>query len=201
MIHQDLDACAQEVQDHSHKRADGIVAEDGQEQAEDADGEVVHQHLKAGLDLAVNGLVKHLDDPACKGAHDHGAHQHRIIGGAADDAYSCDGAHDSAAGTADHFAALVGDQDRQHVGQHRADHGAQSFIGKPACCDEQRCQQAPGDEGADVRHDHSAEEPAERLDFLFHVFSSSRISRHSFFFSLFNQDSLTITVSSASAGQ
>ena len=45
-------------------RADAEEADDGQQRAQDAGGEVVDQHLEAGLDLAVPDAVELLHDPA-----------------------------------------------------------------------------------------------------------------------------------------
>ena len=155
VVHQHLDAAAQDDQHCRHERSDDIEADDHQDEADDADGEVVDKHLKAGLDLAFHGFVKLLDDPACERAHDHGAHQHGVLGAAdhTDGGYDAD---DSASVSADHLTALVSDQDRKNVGKHRADHAAQLLIREPAGGDEQCGEKSPRDECADVRHDHSA---------------------------------------------
>ena len=67
-------------------RPDEQEAEDADNPAEDADGEVVDQHLEACRDLAFDRLVEFLDDPAAQRARQHSAHQHGIIGSAADNA-------------------------------------------------------------------------------------------------------------------
>ena len=168
-IDQDVNAALQEDQNACHDRSDHIEAYDRQEHAQDTDGEVVDQHLEACGDLAFDSLVEFLDDPAAQRACEHCAHQHGIIGSAADNADAGDRAHDCSSCAADHLTACVSDQDRKYVGKHRADHGGQLLVGKPACCDEQSCDESPCDECADVRHDHSAEEATKRLNFFFHV--------------------------------
>ena len=110
--------------------------------------------LRMTSTAAMNG-PKLLDDPACERAHDHGAHQHGVLGAA----YHTDGGDDADDGSsvaADHLTALVSDQDRKNVGKHRADHAAQLLIREPAGGDEQCGEKSPRDECADVRHDHSA---------------------------------------------
>ena len=170
-LDQDVNAAGQNYQNACHKRADQVEAYDREEHAQDTNGEVVDQHLEACRDLAFDCLVELLDHPAAQRACEHSAHQHGIIGSAADNADACDRAHDRASCAADHLTACVSDQDREHVGKHRADHCGKLLIGKPTGCNEQCCDKSPGDERADVRHDHSAEEPTEGLNSFFHVFS------------------------------
>ena len=43
-------------------RADAVEADDGHRAADDADAEVVDQHLEAGLDLALDEPVEQLED-------------------------------------------------------------------------------------------------------------------------------------------
>ena len=121
-IDKDVNAALQEYQNSCHNRADQVEAYDCEEHAQDTDGEVVYQHLEACLNLAFDRLVELLDDPAAQRACQHRAHQHGIIGSAADNADAGDRTHDRASLTADHLAACVSDQDREHIGQHRAYH-------------------------------------------------------------------------------
>ena len=106
-------------------------AEDRQEHAPDAGGEVVDQHLEAGPDLAVPERVDLLHRPAAERAHDHGAHEHRDLG-AGDDAHGRDRADHATAGVVEHLAAGVADQDRQQVGDHRADDAAAGEVAPAA---------------------------------------------------------------------
>ena len=173
-VDQDVNAALQEYQNACHDRSDQVESDDCKEHTQDTDGEVVDQHLKACRDLAFDCLVEFLDHPAAQRACQHCAHQHGIIGSAADNADAGDRAHDCASCAADHLTACVSDQDRKHVGQHRADHCGQLFIRQPTGCDEECCDKSPGDERADVRHDHTAEEPTEGLNFFFHCFPLSQ---------------------------
>lgn len=45
---QKINACGKYGENGGHKRADNVVAEDRQQHAEDADGEIVDQHFKTG---------------------------------------------------------------------------------------------------------------------------------------------------------
>ena len=172
-IDQNVNTAGQEYQDCCHKRSDQIESDDGKEHTQDTDGEVVDQHLETCRDLAFNCLVELLDHPAAERAYKHSAHQHGIIGSAADNADAGDRAHDRASCAAYHLTAGVSDQDGKDVGQHRADHCGELLIRQPTGCDEESCDKSPCDECADVGHDHSAEEPTEGLNFFFHVFPLS----------------------------
>ena len=165
---EEVNTGGQHGKDGGHERADDIVAEDGQKQAQNADGEVVDEHLKTGGNMAFHLLVELLDDPTGEGTHDHGAHQHGVVG-AADAAHNGDGGDDAAALSGDHLAALPCDEDGQQVGQHRGDHAGQLFVGEPARFNEQGGEEAPRDECADVRHDHTAEELAKAGNSVFHL--------------------------------
>ena len=118
--------------------------------------------------MAFDCLVKFLDHQTAQRADQHSAHKHGIIGSTADNTDAGDCAHDRAASAADHSTACISDQNRKHIGQHGADHCGQLLIGKPAGCNEKCCDKSPCDECADVGHYHSAEEPSEGLNFLFH---------------------------------
>ena len=85
-IDQNVNTAGQEYQDCCHKRSDQIESDDGKEHTQDTDGEVVDQHLETCRDLAFNCLVELLDHPAAERAYKHSAHQHGIIGSAADNA-------------------------------------------------------------------------------------------------------------------
>ena len=89
--HKEVHTGGQHGEDGSHERADDVVAEDGQQHTQNADGEVVDQHLETGGDMAFHLLIELLDDPAGQRAHDHGAHQHGVVRAA-------DAAHHGGAG-------------------------------------------------------------------------------------------------------
>jgi hypothetical protein len=178
---QEVDHVLELAGDPLHDRAHDEEAEDGQDHAPDPGGEVVDQHLEAGLDLAVPEAVDLLHRPAAERAHDHGAHEHRDVG-AGDDTHGRDGADDAAAHLVE-VATGVADEDREQVGDHRADDaaaveltpaaqagdpavvgGSDAHEGQPADLDEEGGDETPGDEGADVGHDHVRQEGAEPLD-------------------------------------
>ena len=62
-----LHAVAEAVGDPRDDRLDDLVAEDRQRAAEDADAEVVDQHLEAWLHLACDGVVEQLQEQADSG--------------------------------------------------------------------------------------------------------------------------------------
>ncbi|MCY1221847.1 hypothetical protein D9M72_339180 [compost metagenome] len=64
----------------------------------------------------------------------------------------------------DHAAAGVADQERKQEGDHRANELGQFLIGSKARRNEEGRDDAPGDESADVGHDHSGQERPEFLD-------------------------------------
>lgn len=128
VCHKEVHTGGQHSEDGGHERADDVVAEDGQQHTQNADGEVVDQHLETGGDMAFHLLIELLDDPAGQRAHDHGAHQHGVVR-AADAAHHGDGGDDTAAVACNHLAALPCNEDGQQVGQHRGDHAGQLSLG------------------------------------------------------------------------
>ena len=159
-----------------------IEAADREDESGDARGEHVDQHLEAGFDLALPQAVEPFHDPGGKRPHDHRAdeHMHRLqrilpLGErrvelvdeevrASDDAHDRDGRHHAPSGLIDHPAALHGDQQREQVVDDREDHRFQALVGHEPVRDEEGGDDAPRDEGGDVRHDHPREERAEFLD-------------------------------------
>ena len=63
-------------------------------------------------------------------------------------------------------------EDGQQVGQHRVDQACHLGVGPPSRGDEERRDESPRDERADVGHDHAAQGPAEFLYLLSHSFLS-----------------------------
>ena len=96
--------------------------------ADDAGGEVVDQHLEAGLDPVLEELVEQLEQVRGERADDHRAEEHRHVG-ADDDAHGGDGADHGAALAVDQPAAGVADQDRQQHGDHRVDQLGEVSLG------------------------------------------------------------------------
>ena len=160
--HNGLNAGAQDIVDRQHHGAYGHIGQDGQDAAQDAGGEVVHQHLEAAGDGILHSAVKLLDEIAAHRAHDHGAQEHGDVG-TGDDTAGGNGAHHAAAVAVDRCAAGEAQEQGDQPLAHGAAHLGQVLIGHPARGDEQGCQKAPGDEGADVRHDHARQEPTKLL--------------------------------------
>ena len=150
-----------------NNRADGFHGNQCQHGCQNAQGEVVHQHLKARLDMAVHGLVKLLDNPGRQRAYNHGAQEHRHL---CTDNYAhggC-GTDDAAPLACYHLAACVGNQKRQHHRSHRPHQRSELFIWQPAGRDKHGCNQAPGNKCPDIRHYHAAQKSSEDLQFFFH---------------------------------
>ncbi len=172
MVDQDFNTGGKDRQDGGHQRADAVEAKHGEQHADDADGEVVDEHFETGGHAGFHELVKLLGDPAGKRAHDHGAHEHRLAFRAADTGngtHDGNGGHDAAAQSADHLSALAGNQNGQQEEQDVRVDGRQLLIRQPAVRDEQCGNETPGNECADVGHDHSREELTEPLDCIFHI--------------------------------
>src|SRR5215211_3134004 len=175
VVDQPVDAVAQCRRDGIDRRPEDEEPSDGQRRRQDAGGEVVDQHLEAGLDLAFPQLVDVLHGPSGQRPHDQGAEEVRIRG-ADDHAHGGHRRNHAAADAVDHPAALDGDEQRQHEPDHRADKAdvgiAVGVVPEatdpadrgPARLNEERGDEAPGDEGGDVRHDHAGQEGAELLD-------------------------------------
>ena len=158
VIYQEFNTCGQDCQDRCHNRANCIVAQNCHNHAQDANREVVNQHLETSRHTAFHQLVKLLNHPTCQRAHNHGTHQHWLTFGTAytgDTTHNCDCAHNTAAIAADHLTALCCNQNRQQVGQHVRLNGCKLCIRNPAGFDEQGCDKAPCDKGTDIRHDHA----------------------------------------------
>ena len=149
-------------------RPDGVKPQDGEQHAQNADREVIDQHLESGLDLSVDKAVELFDDVSGQGPHNHRADEHGDL--APDD-------HPGRGDRTDHPAPLagdvasrrVGDKQRQQVNEHRIDELRERRTGPPARGNEEGRDEAPGDKGADVGHDHRAQGPAESLDVLLHM--------------------------------
>ena len=166
-----LGTAAYEHRQAGNHAADDIVAQNGQQHAENADREVADEHFEACLHAPLDHAVEPADRISRQRTHDHRADEHRNI--AADD-------HADGGNGADHPAPLpgdvapcgVGDQQRQEVGQHRPDQLRELSVGPPSLRDEKRGDESPRDERADIGHDHAAQGPAELLDLLSHNFVS-----------------------------
>ena len=166
-----LGTAAYEHRQAGDHAADNIVAQNGQQHAENADREVADEHFEACLHAPLDHAVEPADRISRQRTHDHRADEHRNI--AADD-------HADGGNGADHPAPLpgdvapcgVGDQQRQEVGQHRPDQLCELSVGPPSLRDEKRGDESPRDERADIGHDHAAQGPAELLDLLSHNFVS-----------------------------
>lgn len=126
-----LGTAAYEHRQAGDHAADDIVAQNGQQHAENADREVADEHFEACLHAPLDHAVEPADRISRQRTHDHRADEHRNI--AADD-------HADGGNGADHPAPLpgdvapcgVGDQQRQEVGQHRPDQLRELSVGPPS---------------------------------------------------------------------
>ena len=131
--------------------------------ADDAGGEVVHQHFEACPRLLRGELVDLLEQERGERADDHRAEEHRYAR-ADHDADRCDGTDYRAALTMNDPAAGVPDEHRKQESDDRADEGGEVSVRQPAGGDEESSDQAPGDERADVGHHHPGQIAAEALN-------------------------------------
>ena len=107
--------------------------------------------------MSLHQLIKFLDHPARKRTHDHGSHQHRLSIHTADSGDASDNgdrADDHAAFLGDHLAAGRSDQDRKQISEHIRLYRCQLLIRQPAVGDKQCGDESPGNERADIGHDH-----------------------------------------------
>ena len=165
-VRKSFNACREDRKDRCHERADEEVSENRDQHTEDTHGKVVDQHLKACRHMAVHRLIELFDDEACEGAHDHGAHEHRLSlcsVNPCDRAHDCDRADDASSLTADEIAALCGDQDREYEEKHIRVNGCKTLIRNPAVRNKKCRDEAPCDKRADIRHDHCGKKLSESL--------------------------------------
>jgi hypothetical protein len=161
--HQPVHAFARPVGDPFHDRADAPAAEQRHRAADDAGREVVDQHLETGADPVLYQAVEELENEGGERAYDHRSEEHRNVR-ADNDADRRDGADDGATLAVDEAATGVADENRQQHFDHWADEFGEESVGQPSGGDEQRGDKPPGDERADVRHDHGRQVTAHTLD-------------------------------------
>ena len=132
-----------------------------------------HVHrLHPYLGKFIPQLVEALHDVGRERTHDHRADEHvdlpelRLVRGqlrvelrddqvrTGDHTHGGEGTDHRTPVAVDHPTAGRGDDDRQQVVDRRADHGGQICVGEPTDVDEEGREQAPRDQGRNVRHDH-----------------------------------------------
>ena len=126
-----LHAAAQDVvcaADHGADHSKGNHCEDT---AEDAEREVVDEHLESSRDAVTYGIVKLLDQIATQRSHNHGAEEHRNLR-ARDDARCGNRRHDAATVSVDCCAAAVADQQRDKPLAHRTADLCQILVWHPS---------------------------------------------------------------------
>src|SRR5467141_1764770 len=69
----------------------------------------------------------------------------------------------------DELPTGVPDEEREQEGDHRTDELRDCFVRGPACWNDERRDESPRDECADVRYDHCGQVAAKALDALLHV--------------------------------
>src|SRR5699024_5328533 len=145
--------------------SEAIRTEECNEEYKEAGREVIDKHLESLADSGYKDGVNLFHQVTAQRSHDHGTEQHRGIRECGDDSHCCRCTDNAATDVADKLTAGVGDEQREEVDDHRIDHGREIFIREPADIDEHGWNEPPGDEGRDVRHDHTAQKRAERLYF------------------------------------
>src|SRR5690606_32523234 len=168
-----------------HDGSDRHIADHRQEQAGYALGEVVVEHLETRRRPRFQPGIDLLHDPTGQGSDEHGAQElGRVAGsagrqlesGATDHAHSRHCAEDTAPVAVHHLAARVGDQNGQEVLDRGPDDVARDRLPVPiepalretSSGNEQRSDQTPRDERADVGDDHPRQPSTEALKPLFH---------------------------------
>ena len=146
-----------------HDWADGQQRQDRQRTAQDAQREVGNEHLEADRDAVLGCTVELLEKPCGERANDHGTQEHGDVG-ADHDPGGGDRTDHRAAIAVYQLAAGVADQERQQERDHRANELREGLVGQPAGGNEERGDQAPGDERPDVGHDHTGQEAAKLLE-------------------------------------
>ena len=170
VVDQRLDPVAESVGDPADDRLDHRVAEDGHHAAEDADAEVVDEHLEAGLDPPGDQVVEQLQQVRRQRAEDEGTQDHDLtaegqrrrpvvepdrVGSGDDRAEHRDRTDDGSALAVHHPAAGVRHQGRDEHDDHRPDHLGQVRVGCPAVRDEEGSDEPEGDERPRVGHHHA----------------------------------------------
>ncbi len=130
--HHKVHASSQHFGEHFDRRANAEERQNREDHTDDARGEVVHQHFKAGFDFAVDRGVEFLDAEAAERACDHRAQEHRDVR-ADDNAHGGNRAHHAATLAANQLTAGITDKQRQQVADHRADQLRQRLVWPPSC--------------------------------------------------------------------
>ena len=125
--HHEVNARSQDFRQNFNCRANAEERQDSEDHTDDACGEVIHQHLKTGLDLTVYPHVEFFNSPAAQWTGDHGAEEHRHIR-ADDNAHGGNRADYAATLAANQLTAGITDQQRQQIGDHRTDQLRQRFV-------------------------------------------------------------------------
>src|SRR6184192_1509924 len=156
--------CGRERVEH---RPDHDETEHGKDRPEDAGGEVVREHLEAGRDLSFGGAVELLDEPGAERPDDHRAEEH---GNARpdDDAGGHDRSDNAAAVPIDELPTGVPDEEREQIRDHRPDELREVLVRGPPRWNEERGDESPRDERADVRDDHCGQVAAKALNSFLH---------------------------------
>ena len=126
-----LHAAAQDVVCAADHWADYSKGDHCEDTAEDAEREVVDEHLESARDAVTHGIVKLLDQIAAQRSHNHGAEEHRNLR-ARDDARCGNRRHDAAAVSVDCCTAAVADQQRDEPLAHRCADLCQILVRHPA---------------------------------------------------------------------
>ena len=132
MHHHEVNACRQNFGQDFNRRADAEESQNRKDHTDDASGEVIHQHFKTGLDLTVYPHIKTFDRPAAQRTGNHCAEEHWHIG-TDDNAHGGDSADHTATIAANQTTTGITDEQRQQIGDHRANQFRQRFVRQPPC--------------------------------------------------------------------
>ena len=174
LIHQPLHTGREEcIQSLENRSCDGLCQQ-AEHHTDNTDGEIVHQHLEAGRNLAIDQLVKFLNDPAAQGTQNHRACQHGNAG-THDTAHGQQRAHDTTTFLVYKLAAGVAHQKWQQIFQNRILQLCKKFIWKPASRYKHGSQETPGYKCSDIRQNHRRQKATQRLYLLLHHFCTHLI--------------------------
>ena len=135
MRHHEVNARRQNLGQDFNCRANAEECQNREDHPDDARREVVHQHLEAGFDFAINPNVEFLNRPATQRTGDHRTEEHRHIR-TDDNTHGCDGTHYATTVTAHQTTTGITDEQRQQVSNHWANKFRQRFVRQPPCRNE-----------------------------------------------------------------
>ena len=154
-LYQHIDAGRQNRQNSAHNRPNSHIAQHSQNHTNQSCWKIVNQHLKTCRHMAFHGLIKFLNTKTSQRSHNHRCHQHGNICVAHNRANYSDSSYHTPPVAADHTASRRRNQNGNQIGQHRADHAAETFVGNPAGVNKQCSQKTKSNQSPNIGHNHS----------------------------------------------